>query len=774
MADKPQFKLSSVLGGHTAEIRGVNTTDSGDLLSCARDNSAKLWKKNDGTYSCAQTFTGHSRYVLSIAYMSPTPEFPSGLVITGSLDQNINVYDPALDNPIRQLVGHTNAVCCVTVDGDRILSSSWDHTARVWKDFACVRTLKGHELPVQCIVANRESNLLLTGSSDKTIRLWNETACISTLSGHNDAVRGLAILSDSLFASASNDCNIKLWSFHGECLGTLSGHAGFVYSICPMAGGEFATTSEDGTMRVWRDQEPVQTIAMPYADVWSVAYSPITSDLVVGGGDGSVYVFTRFEDRVADEETTAHFNQAVVAHQSLQNIDQSKIEGPEALNSPGTKDGDIKMIKEGSKVMAYVWVAEQFQWTCQGEVTGAKPDNPDEFKFSIELDGKTWTITHNKAENPYVTAQKFIHNNELGQHYLDDIAKFISQNCQTPTLQYGAQPQSQPDPFTGGNSYVPGMSGNTTGAFNNVDPFTGGSAYSTQPATTAQPQQATPMSLTSNLFPNKTSVWFDTGNIAGMLKKLREINATVPEASRVDENSLQTLETFLSKDRSSAASDGEILILAKTVSLLLSWPVAELDLKVFVGLDILRLLLCFSSVQEALTAKPALFEVDIPLFLLQHAGLSGEVAYSAPNQMLALRSLANALACPKLVDSCSTQILESLAACPVAALNKNCLIAHSTIVLNFEVLFYSRDKDSDFDLYTLCLQVLDKVLALDTQHDEAIFRALMAFGSLLVKDDNVKALAISIPSLLTSAQKWAGKGSPKVQSTAAEVVKLLR
>ncbi len=57
--------------------------------------------------------------------------------------------------------------------GDRILTASWDKTARVW-DLAGkqLAVLGGHEGPVKSAVFSAAGDRILTGCFDQTARMW--------------------------------------------------------------------------------------------------------------------------------------------------------------------------------------------------------------------------------------------------------------------------------------------------------------------------------------------------------------------------------------------------------------------------------------------------------------------------------------------------------------------------------------------------------------------------------------------------------------------------
>ncbi len=76
-----------------------------------------------------RTLTGHTNYVLSVAFS------PDGRrIVSGSFDDTIKVWDATTGQESLTLKGHTNYVwgAAFSPDGRRIVSGSKDNTIKVW------------------------------------------------------------------------------------------------------------------------------------------------------------------------------------------------------------------------------------------------------------------------------------------------------------------------------------------------------------------------------------------------------------------------------------------------------------------------------------------------------------------------------------------------------------------------------------------------------------------------------------------------------------------
>jgi guanine nucleotide-binding protein subunit beta-2-like 1 protein len=79
--------------------------------------------------------------------------------------------------PKRILHGHNHFVSDVVIssDGQFALSSSWDHTLRLWElsTGTTTRRFVGHTSDVLSVSFSADNRQIVSGSRDKTIKVWN-------------------------------------------------------------------------------------------------------------------------------------------------------------------------------------------------------------------------------------------------------------------------------------------------------------------------------------------------------------------------------------------------------------------------------------------------------------------------------------------------------------------------------------------------------------------------------------------------------------------------
>ncbi|ESK90187.1 phospholipase a-2-activating protein [Moniliophthora roreri MCA 2997] len=557
------YKLSSTLKAHSSDVRAVRSPTSNLILSASRDSTAIAWQRTStpSSFTTEAIFRASSRYVNAVAYIPPTEDSPKGYIVTGGQDTVINVFNLTnpKDDPDFSLLGHTENVCTLDVaPTGAIVSGSWDRTAKVWKNFNLAYELKGHEQSVWAVLAIDDEQVL-TGSADKTVKLWQQHKLISTFKGHTDAVRGLALLPELGFASCSNDSEIRVWTLGGDTIYTLSGHTSFVYSLTILPSGEIVSGGEDRTVRVWKDGECTQVITHPAISVWTVSSMP-NGDIVSGCSDGVVRVFSSSEDRWLSAAELKEYedyvaNQALPSQQ-VGDVKKSDLPGVEALNTPGKKPGEVKMVKNGDKVEAHQWDAGSYSWQKVGDVVDAVGQGRKQlyqgkeydYVFDVDIqDGvPPLKLPYNATENPYTAAQRFLQSNDLSMNYIDEVAKFIEKNTAGVNLGSGAEEYVDPftgasryrssggsappsasggeymDPFTGASRYSGAASTPTAASSNFQDPYTGASRYSGAPSQPTSPSSSSLVQL--KLLPMRHSSPFKQANVEGMRTKVFHFN----------------------------------------------------------------------------------------------------------------------------------------------------------------------------------------------------------------------------------------------------------
>ena len=270
------------LKGHNATISSITFSPDGmKMASASHDATIIVWdllgKKEIRTLrSC------HKDWINTCAFSDTN----SDLLITGSNDFNLKLWDMKTGTERITFKGHTSSVNSVAFSQGCVVSCAFDGSVKVWTHKGVeITTLHCHKQRVNAclidipsktpsgsldwadVVSEEEERsdrikldevLVLTASDDGTVGVWkpfvpNE---IATLVGHSDRVLSVGTTLNNEIISSSRDRSIRLWApkLVGEVsLATsVKGHTGQV-TACTMSphGTYVATAGRDGHFIVW-------------------------------------------------------------------------------------------------------------------------------------------------------------------------------------------------------------------------------------------------------------------------------------------------------------------------------------------------------------------------------------------------------------------------------------------------------------------------------------------------------------------------------------------
>lgn len=153
---------------------------------------------------------------------------------------------------IKVFRGHTDSVMCLQFEDNILMTGSYDSTVKIWdmESGEELRTLRGHTAGVRCL--QFDDTKLITGSLDRSIRVWNWRTgeCLSKYNGHSEAVIALHF-DATLLASASVDRTVKIWNFKDKSTFILPHPEGVNAVKIDTASRTVLTACDDGAARLW-------------------------------------------------------------------------------------------------------------------------------------------------------------------------------------------------------------------------------------------------------------------------------------------------------------------------------------------------------------------------------------------------------------------------------------------------------------------------------------------------------------------------------------------
>ena len=234
---------------------------------------------------------------------------PDGkLILSTSADHTARLWDATDYHLVATLNGHSADVTYASFspDGRQIVTASYDHTARIWdtSDGRMLAILAGHTAHVAYVAYSPHGEQIVTASEDHTARVWNSSdgRLLFVLDGHKDKVYRAAFSPDGRhIVTASEDFTARIWSSaDGHLETTLPGHKEAVLYVKFFPDGErVITTSWDSTARIWnRSDGKLLAVLQHSGAVNSAQISPDGRLVLTASDDHTVKVWNSSDGRL--------------------------------------------------------------------------------------------------------------------------------------------------------------------------------------------------------------------------------------------------------------------------------------------------------------------------------------------------------------------------------------------------------------------------------------------------------------------------------------------
>jgi WD40 repeat protein/serine/threonine protein kinase len=271
----------------------------GDSILTLGGRDARLWDVQKGL----ERMTFSPNGIVASAEFSPD----ASRIVTGSWDNSARVWDAKTARDVLKLVGHARHVnsAVYSPDGKWILTASDDATAILWDadSGAKIQTYEGHSDSVRSAVFSPDGKLVLTASADKTARLWNADTGgeLGRFEGHEWAVLCAVFSPDGTkVLTGSEDNTARVWdtATRRQVL-KLEGHTAAVASVTFLpdaknpAGTRILTGSQDTTAKLWdalRGKE-ILTLKRHSQEVTCVNASTSGLYVITSSRDGTAVVW---------------------------------------------------------------------------------------------------------------------------------------------------------------------------------------------------------------------------------------------------------------------------------------------------------------------------------------------------------------------------------------------------------------------------------------------------------------------------------------------------
>ncbi|HZR21043.1 MAG TPA: protein kinase, partial [Verrucomicrobiae bacterium] len=249
------------------------------------------------SHQALTTLRGHQDRVSSVAFS------PDGRrIVTGSYDHTAKIWEASSGRELLTLKGHGYWIDSVAFspDGQWIVTGSNDRTAKVWEANSGREqlTLKGHTSAVTSVAFSSDGRRIVTGSGDHTAKVWEVSSGreLLTLTGHRDTITCVAFSPDGQrMVTGDYGGAAKVWdASSGRVLLTFAGHTSGITSVAFSPDGRrIATGSYDQTAKVWEPTNGKEELTFKGHNdmVLSVAFSPDGQWVLTGSNDKTAKVW---------------------------------------------------------------------------------------------------------------------------------------------------------------------------------------------------------------------------------------------------------------------------------------------------------------------------------------------------------------------------------------------------------------------------------------------------------------------------------------------------
>ncbi|KAM9891299.1 hypothetical protein OXX69_012341, partial [Metschnikowia pulcherrima] len=228
---QPNFNNVNILQGHTDAIRDIAfSPNDSKFLTCSDDHAIKIWNFNNGKEE--RTLSGH-HWDVKCADWHPS----LGLIVSGSKDNLIKLWDPRVSTAINTLHGFKHTVTKTKFQKagtNRLLASvSRDRSCKIFdlRTMTDFKVIRDHETDLSCVEWHPvHASLLTTAAYDGSMyhyildRHIPESSSEKSQNSNVDAVHKVPYAHEKainaleyhplghLLCSAGNDRSARFWS----------------------------------------------------------------------------------------------------------------------------------------------------------------------------------------------------------------------------------------------------------------------------------------------------------------------------------------------------------------------------------------------------------------------------------------------------------------------------------------------------------------------------------------------------------------------------------
>ncbi len=308
------FQPTLTLDEHLDTVISLALSKDGKILvSGSSDHTIKVWDLSTG--KVLKTLIGHLDSVNCVAL---TDTINKPYIVSGSADKTVKIWSLHSGKVLENLEGHLDIVNCIAIsDNGRIVSGSADNNMITWdlQTGKLLTVIEGHANAVNSLIV--KGDYIISGSSDNTIKLWSLYwgKLQKIIINNEHPINVIAMTPDQKnIISGGWDNMIKIWSLEeGTLIRAIKTDQLWIFNLQISGDGKTILSASlgDKTVKIWSlsSGELINTITIDSLAVCSLILSADSNTLITGNGDHTITVWSLKLPQLEDFEKQAEFDQ---------------------------------------------------------------------------------------------------------------------------------------------------------------------------------------------------------------------------------------------------------------------------------------------------------------------------------------------------------------------------------------------------------------------------------------------------------------------------------
>jgi WD40 repeat protein len=299
--------------GHTALIRDIIVTKSGDIISASDDKTIRVWDSKTGREKrkiLGQIGQGSEGKIFAIALSDDEKYLAVGGFLNNNGDKewgNIRIYNYKTGKLLKVLKSHTDVVNDLSFKDKYLISGSSDESAKIWStsNWKLLDTIEFHKNYVYAVKIIKKSNSLyaITAGYDNKIALY-DIKKREIIKSHTLDYKLQYLATNpkkNHIAVCGKGRQIKIYDYNLNLIKTISSQtvpAGLAYKGDYLVSGSGSYPDNINTYKVSNDYSLHSSFKEHDNVTMAVAFLDTDTVVSAGGNNNEIYIWNKDTTKV--------------------------------------------------------------------------------------------------------------------------------------------------------------------------------------------------------------------------------------------------------------------------------------------------------------------------------------------------------------------------------------------------------------------------------------------------------------------------------------------